>query len=92
MEELKNIRSEHRQAVQKIKQDQTLTREQKKEKLSQLRQQMKKEFENVLTSEQIQKLNQMRQQWREKCKKNECPLTPSDPLSNGQSVNKPATN
>lgn len=73
LEELQTIRSEHRQAVQKVKQDESLTREQRREKIAQLREQMRKEVESVLTAEQVQKLNQLRQQWREKRQKRDCP-------------------
>lgn len=68
--ELRSLRQAHRQAKQAIKNDSTLTPEQRRERLRALREQHRKDRDEILTPEQQQKLRA----WRE-IKKQRGPAT-----------------
>ena len=66
LEELQTIGKAHREAAEKLREDDSLTKEQRREKFQSLREEGKKEIASVLTVPQREKLDEIMAQKREK--------------------------
>jgi Spy/CpxP family protein refolding chaperone len=72
-QQFREIGQHTRQQVMSIRNDSSLTDDQKKEKVQALRKQSHQEMFGVLTPEQKEQLKQMRQQWQKDHDKNKAP-------------------
>jgi len=72
-QQFREIGQHARQQVMSIRNDSSLTDDQKKEKVQALRKQSHQEMFGVLTPEQKEQLKQMRQQWQKDHDKNKAP-------------------
>lgn len=72
-QQFREISQRSRQQVMSIRNDSSLTDDQKKDKLQALRKQSHQEMFGVLTPEQKEQLKQMREQWQKDHDKNKAP-------------------
>jgi len=68
-DQLSKMRAEVKSQVQSIRNDQSLTQDQKKEKMHTLRKDEQQKFKSVLTKEQVDKLESMKKERKDRATK-----------------------
>ena len=68
-DQLSKMRSEVKSQVQSIRNDQSLTQDQKKEKMHSLKKEEQQKFKSVLTKEQLDKLESMKKEHKDRATK-----------------------